>query len=107
MLKSCDETVCWLARTKGVLVITTAMARLVDVGRNHGEGLSLQAARALTNDPKRAAWFDARREGGRLRLSLNPQGETYHRQLIDVGKCICPHGRGRSAGDGLRGEEGR
>lgn len=99
MVKSYREAVCWLARTKGgVLVVTEERARLVDVGRNHGEGLSLQAAHALTNVPRRTFWFDARRESGRLRLSLNAAGETYHRQLVAGGKCSCPRVAGGEGG---------
>lgn len=91
MLKSYREAICWLARTKGsVLVITSERARLVDVEHFHGEGLSLQAAHALTNDLGRCCWFDSRRAGDRLLMSLNEAGEMFHRHLVAKKKCTCP-----------------
>lgn len=94
MLKSYREAVCWLARTRGgVLVVTTEMARLVDVEHSHGEGLSLQAAHALMNEPRRARWFDTELDGARTRMRLNTEGVMYHRQLIAKKECSCPKAR--------------
>lgn len=96
MLKSYCEAVCWLARTKGgVLVVTAERARLVDVERNHGEGLSLQAARALTTHPRRARWFNSQADGDRSRMRLNSEGEMFHRQLVARQECSCPAIQGR------------
>jgi hypothetical protein len=91
MLKSYREALCWMARTEGcVLVVTPTLARLVDVLHHHNEGLSLQAAHALTSDRRRASWFDTEADGGRSRLTLNAAGLMYHRQLVEVGRCTCP-----------------
>lgn len=93
MLKSYREAVCWLARTRGgVLVVTTERARLVDVKHYHGEGLSLQAANALTDDPRRSCWFDMEQDGERRRLRLNAEGEAYHLKLVAQRKCLCRQG---------------
>lgn len=80
------------AHVGGVLVVTPTLARLVDVEHNHGEGLSLQAAHALTNNPRRARWFDAREDGSRRRLTLNTEGVNYHRQLVARRECTCRGG---------------
>jgi hypothetical protein len=91
VLKRYVEAVCWLARTEGgVLVVTADYARLVDGAHSHNEGLSLRAAGALTNDPRRARCFDIESEGGRRRMSLNSEGEMYHRQLVARKECSCP-----------------
>lgn len=90
LLKSYREAVCWMSRTEGgVLVVTPERARLVDQVNFRNEGLSLQAAHALTNDPRRARWFDTRLEDGRSRLTLNSEGEMYHRQLVARRECTC------------------
>jgi hypothetical protein len=90
MLKSYREAVCWLARTEGgVLVVTVERARLVDQVHYHNEGLSLQAAHALTNDQRRALWFDTEADGSRIRMRLNADGEMYHRQLVARRECAC------------------
>lgn len=90
MLKSYVEAVCWMSRHSGaVLVVSTDRARLVDQQSKHCEGLSLSAARALTNDPRRARWFITEPDGSRSRMRLNAEGETYHRQLVARRKCLC------------------
>ena len=95
MLKSYREAVCWLARTKaGVLVVTPERARLVDVEHSYGEGLSLHAAHALMNEPRRARWFDTEPDGTRTRMRLNTEGEMFHRQLVARKECSCPRTRG-------------
>lgn len=101
MLKSYAEAVCWMFRHAGaVLVVSTDRARLVDERSKHCEGLSLSAARALTNVPRRARWFTAEPDGERTRMRLNAEGETYHRQLVGGRKCLCrPGGREASAGE--------
>jgi hypothetical protein len=106
MLTSYREAVCWLARNEGgLLVVTEERARLVDVLHHRNEGLSLQAAHALTNDSHRALWFDTQADGGRSRLSLNAEGARYHRRLVERKQCRCPKKmEGRSHAD--EGREG-
>lgn len=101
MLKSYVEAVCWMSRHSGaVLVVSIDRARLVDQQSKYCEGLSLSAARALTNNPRRARWFTTEPDGERSRMRLNAEGETYHRQLVAGRKCPCrPSGREASAGE--------
>lgn len=88
VLKSYVEAVCWMARhADAVLVITAERARLVDRQSNHCEGLSLSAARALTNNQRRARWFTT--EGASGRMHLNTAGEMYHRELVAKRLCSC------------------
>lgn len=88
MLKSYVEAVCWMARhADAVLVITAERARLVDRQSNYCEGLSLTAARALTNNQRRARWFTTEGAGGRMHL--NTEGEMYHRELVAKRLCSC------------------
>lgn len=90
MLKSANETICWLATHGGaVLVVGELIARAV-AGRHAAEGVSMRAARSLLQHVP--AWFDGDTEAktGRKFLRLNAAGEHYHlKKLAERRKCSC------------------
>ena len=92
MLKSRDETVCWLASHPGaVLAVGEMIARVVDPD-HHSDGVTMKTAHALMAPPH-AAWFDVEPDGRRKRLRLNAAGAVYHAKLVEKRRCRCPRPR--------------
>jgi hypothetical protein len=89
VLKSCDETVCWLVRHAGaVLSVEALIARVVDRAHNV-DGVSMNVAHSLMQPP-RVAWFDVEVNGRRTLLRVNAGAETYHERLVATKRCRCP-----------------
>ncbi len=89
MLKSRDETMCWLAGHVGaVLYVEEMIARVVDA-RMHADGVSMQAAQSLMRPP-RVSWFDVSGDGRRTLLRINAGGVAYHERFVESKKCSCP-----------------
>lgn len=92
MLRTYREAVCWMATHPGaVLVVNQFFARLI--AGHDAEGLSLKAAHAL-EEGKRARWFSAEVNDKGKRLTLNEDGEMYHRQLVTQRRCACSTTKG-------------